>query len=74
MIVARRRKGNPERALRMLAGGTDGGNSEVILHNAAALWPRCDGAIVGTALKSAGRLGEPVDVARVRAMRAALDG
>jgi hypothetical protein len=48
--------------------------SGLTLHNAAALWPRCDGAIVGTALKASGRLGEPVDVARVRVMRAALDG
>lgn len=41
--------------------------------NAADLWPRCDGAIVGTALKSDGAVREPVDPGRVRALRAALD-
>ncbi|MBK8095727.1 MAG: BtpA/SgcQ family protein [Planctomycetes bacterium] len=39
--------------------------------NAAALWPRCDGAIVGTFVKRDGRVGERVDVRRVRALRAA---
>jgi uncharacterized protein len=39
--------------------------------NAAALWPRCDGAIVGTFVKRGGRVAAPVDVERVRAMRAA---
>jgi len=43
------------------------------LENAADLWPRCDGAIVGTALKTGGSVLEPVDPGRVRAMRAALD-
>jgi membrane complex biogenesis BtpA family protein len=41
--------------------------------NAAALWPLCDGAIVGTAVKRGGDVRAPVDVARVRALRAALD-
>ena len=41
------------------------------LDNAAALWPRCDGAIVGTSCKHDGRVDQPVDVARVRALRAA---
>jgi membrane complex biogenesis BtpA family protein len=45
--------------------------SGLSLDNAAALWPRCDGAIVGTWCKRDGRLAEPVDVARVRALRAA---
>lgn len=40
--------------------------------NAAALWPRCDGAIVGTACKRGGRIDAPVDVARVRRLVAAL--
>ncbi len=39
--------------------------------NAAALWPRCDGAIVGTWTKRGGRVGAPVDAARVRRLRAA---
>lgn len=45
--------------------------SGLSLANAAALWPRCDGAIVGTACKRDGRVDEPVDVARVRALRQA---
>ena len=44
------------------------------LHNASDLWSRCDGAIVGTALKVDGDVRGPVDPARVRALRAALDG
>lgn len=39
--------------------------------NAPVLWPRCDGAIVGTACKRDGRVGEPVDPERVRALRRA---
>lgn len=39
--------------------------------NAALLWPRCDGAIVGTWCKRGGHLLAPVDVERVRALRAA---
>lgn len=39
--------------------------------NAAALWPRCDGAIVGTFCKRDGLVGNPVDLARVRALRRA---
>ena len=39
--------------------------------NAPMLWRRCDGAIVGTALKRDGVVGAPVDGARVRALRAA---
>jgi uncharacterized protein len=41
------------------------------VENAAALWPRCDGAIVGTACKHDAHVEDPVDVARVRALRAA---
>jgi membrane complex biogenesis BtpA family protein len=44
------------------------------LDNAGELWPRCDGAIVGTALKVGGAVLEPVDPARVRELRAALAG
>ncbi len=40
--------------------------------NAAALWPRCDGAIVGTWCKRGGRVTAPVDVARVRRLVQAL--
>ena len=40
--------------------------------NAKALWPRCDGAIVGTFVKRGGRVEAPVDVRRVRALVAAL--
>jgi membrane complex biogenesis BtpA family protein len=47
-----------------LGAGLDAGN-------AAALWPRCDGAIVGTSCKRGGRIAAPVDVARVRALRRA---
>ncbi len=39
--------------------------------NAPTLWPRCDGAIVGTACKRDGQVLAPVDPARVRALRAA---
>src|SRR5690606_19576531 len=38
---------------------------------AAELWPRCDGAIVGTWCKRDGKVGAPVDVQRVRALRRA---
>jgi len=44
------------------------------LENAPNLWPRCDGAIVGTSLKTGGSVLEPVDPERVRAMRDALHG
>jgi predicted TIM-barrel enzyme len=40
--------------------------------NAHELWPRCDGAIVGTFCKRGGRIDAPVDRARVRELRAAL--
>ena len=39
--------------------------------NAATLWPRCDGAIVGTACKRGGISREPVDPERCAALRAA---
>jgi hypothetical protein len=39
--------------------------------NAAELWPRVDGAIVGTACKRGGRIAAPVELARVRALRRA---
>jgi predicted TIM-barrel enzyme len=39
--------------------------------NAASLWPRCDGAIVGTFCKRDGRVLEPVDEGRVATLRAA---
>jgi membrane complex biogenesis BtpA family protein len=45
--------------------------SGLSLATAAALWPCCDGAIVGTACKRDGRVDQPVDPARVRALRAA---
>lgn len=41
------------------------------LDTAPALWPRCDGAIVGTWCKVGGEIDAPVDPARVRALRAA---
>ena len=41
--------------------------------NARSLAALADGAIVGTALKRGGRVEEPVDAARVAAVRAALD-
>ena len=45
--------------------------SGLSLASAPALWPACDGAIVGTACKHDGRVDQPVDPARVRAVRAA---
>ena len=39
--------------------------------NAAELWPRCDGAIVGTWCKEDGDAARPVDVERARRLRAA---
>ncbi|MHC4512173.1 MAG: BtpA/SgcQ family protein, partial [Planctomycetota bacterium] len=36
--------------------------------NAAELWPRCDGAIVGTAFKLDGNVSHPVDNERVRGL------
>lgn len=39
-------------------------------HNAATLWPLCHGAIVGTSLKVGGDTHAPVDVERVRRLRA----
>ncbi|MCR9244613.1 MAG: BtpA/SgcQ family protein [bacterium] len=45
--------------------------SGLTVDNAAELWPRCDGAIVGTAVKRGGRVDAPVDVARVKALRRA---
>lgn len=40
--------------------------------NAAELWPRCDGAIVGTFFERGGRTAAPVDRERVRRLRAAV--
>lgn len=48
--------------------------SGVTLENAAGFMAVADGAIVGTALKIDGRVTQPVDPARVRALRAAMDG
>ena len=39
--------------------------------NASELWPRCDGAIVGSSCKRHGRPDGPVDADRARALRAA---
>ena len=39
--------------------------------NAALLWPRCQGAVVGTSCKAGGRSSEPVDVERARRLRGA---
>jgi membrane complex biogenesis BtpA family protein len=39
-------------------------------HNAAMLWPLCDGAIVGSSLKADGVVTAPVDPARVGRLRA----
>jgi hypothetical protein len=47
--------------------------SGVIEATAGAWRARCDGAIVGTALHQGGDIEAPLDVARVRAMRAAFD-
>lgn len=46
--------------------------SGLSMANAAALWPLCDGAIVGTSVKRDGDVRAPVDEARVRALRGAL--
>ncbi len=45
--------------------------SGLSVDNAPLLWPRCDGAIVGTALKRGGRVAAAVDLERVRRLRAA---
>jgi membrane complex biogenesis BtpA family protein len=47
--------------------------SGLVPDNAAALLEHADGAIVGTWLKRAGRVDEPVELERVVAVRAALD-
>lgn len=39
--------------------------------NAPVLWPRCDGAVVGTSIKQGGLVTAPVDGARARLLRAA---
>jgi len=41
--------------------------------NAASLWPRCQGAVVGTSCKAGGVASAPVDVERARRLRAACD-
>jgi membrane complex biogenesis BtpA family protein len=46
--------------------------SGLAVENAASLWPRCHGAIVGTSLKRAGKVDQPVDVRRVKALVAAV--
>ncbi|MEO6595442.1 MAG: BtpA/SgcQ family protein [Planctomycetota bacterium] len=45
--------------------------SGLTVDNAAEVWGRCDGAIVGTWCKRDGRTAEAVDPVRVRALRAA---
>jgi membrane complex biogenesis BtpA family protein len=47
--------------------------SGLTAENAAELWPRCDGAIVGTSIKRGGKTAAAVDEARVAALRAILD-
>lgn len=44
--------------------------SGLAVENAAALWPRCDGAIVGTSCKIEGQSSNPVDVERAAQLRA----
>lgn len=46
--------------------------SGLAVENAASLWPRCHGAIVGTSLKRGGHVDQPVDVRRVKALVAAV--
>lgn len=45
--------------------------SGLTVANAPVLWPRCDGAIVGTSIKQGGVVHAPVCGERVRALRAA---
>lgn len=45
--------------------------SGLTVANAPTLWPRCDGAIVGTFCKRDGRVDQPVDCERVQALREA---
>lgn len=47
--------------------------SGLTVDNAEELWPPCHGAIVGSSLKRGGRIDEPVDPQRVRALRRVLD-
>jgi membrane complex biogenesis BtpA family protein len=77
IVLSGRRTGEPvDGALLAAVRAAVGGfplwlGSGLSLANAAALWPACDGAIVGTACKREGRVDQPVDPARVRALRAA---
>jgi membrane complex biogenesis BtpA family protein len=48
--------------------------SGLTVANAPVLWGRCDGAIVGTAIKQGGIVTAPIDGGRVRALRAACPG
>jgi hypothetical protein len=43
------------------------------VETAAALLAYADGAIVGSSLKRDGEIGAPIDIARVRALRAAME-
>ena len=45
--------------------------SGLTVANATSLWPRCDGAIVGTSCKRDGRTDQPVDPDRAMALRLA---
>lgn len=81
LIVSGARTGQAPAASELERVRTAVGPSPVLLvgsgldaHNARALALVADGAIVGTALKRDGRVEAPVDPARVRAVRAALDG
>lgn len=72
LIVSGRRTGEPPDVgfLDMVQGAVAGFpvwiGSGLREENAVELWPRCDGAIVGTAFKRDGRVEAPVEVERVR--------
>jgi membrane complex biogenesis BtpA family protein len=78
LILSGSRTGEPVDAARIDAVRAAVGDFPIWLgsglaaDNAASLWPRCDGAIVGTACKRGGRVDQRVDAARVKKLVAAL--
>lgn len=78
MILSGSRTGEPVDAARIDAVRAAVGDFPIWLgsglsaDNAAELWPRCDGAIVGTACKRGGNVEQRVDPARVKRLVAVL--
>ena len=78
LVLSGARTGEPVDEMRLDAVRSAVGDFPIWLgsgltaENAAALWPRCDGAIVGTTLKRGSRVDEPVDRRRVASLVAAV--